>query len=158
MKGALDRPLQVLVVEDNDNDVELLRIALAEHGAETVLHHVRNGEECMAFLRHGSGHAGSPVPDLVLLDLNMPRMDGREVLAAMSEDPQLCNLPVVVLSTSSAAQDITESYEHRCRSYMVKPSNYEDFAALCGAVIEYWCSLVLLPQAAKPVAAGTTPA
>ena len=139
------RPAEVLIAEDNDDDVELTRIAFESVGRTIHLRHVRNGEECMAFLRKQGGYAGVPTPDLVLLDLNMPRMDGREVLAQIAGDELLRCLPVVVLTTSSAKEDILGTYNLHCSSYIVKPVDFAQFERAIRILSDYWFSVVVLP-------------
>lgn len=139
------RPAEILLVEDNDDDAELMRLGFAKAKLAVNMHRVRNGEECMAFLRREGDHADALVPDLILLDLNMPRMDGREVLTEISGDDALRHLPVVVMTTSSADQDIIDSYKLRCSSYVVKPVDFTQFAEAVRSIANYWFSLVVLP-------------
>ena len=142
---ARGRPAEILLVEDNEDDAELTRIGFQRAKFSVRLHHVRDGEECMAFLRKQEKYAGAPTPDLVLLDLNMPRMDGREVLDAVARDESLRHLPVVVLTTSDADRDVLESYRLHCRSYIVKPVDFENFAKAVRSLADYWFTLVVLP-------------
>ncbi|MBE0620778.1 MAG: response regulator [Burkholderiales bacterium] len=143
------RPAEVLLVEDNDNDAELTRIGFDLAGLAVNLHRVPNGEECMDFLRKQGMHAGATAPDIVLLDLNMPRMGGHEVLLALSRDERLNHLPVVVLSTSAAQGDILKSYKLGCRSYVVKQMDFTQFSAEIKGIVDYWFGLVALPPQAK---------
>src|SRR5258708_7036166 len=115
------RPAVILLVEDNENDVELTRIAFKRSKLLLDLHPVKDGVECMAFLRKEGEYTDAPTPDLILLDLNMPRMGGREVLTEMVEDEALCSIPVVVLTTSAQDEEILKMYKLRCSSYIVKP-------------------------------------
>jgi chemotaxis family two-component system response regulator Rcp1 len=142
--SARGRPAEVLLVEDNDDDAELARIALGQATFAVKLHRVTNGEECMAFLRKEGVYTAAPVPDLILLDLNMPRMDGREVLHAIGADDALRHLPVVVLTTSAADEDVIVSYRLGCRSYIVKPPDFGSFAKAIRGLTDYWFSLVVL--------------
>src|SRR5580658_2569031 len=114
------RPAEILLAEDNENDVELTRLAFKMSKLLLNLHHVRDGEECMAFLRKQGKYSNAPTPDLMLLDLNMPRKDGREVLAEVVADTTLNAIPVVVLTTSSQDEEILKLYKLRCSSYIVK--------------------------------------
>lgn len=139
------RPAEILLVEDNDNDVELTRIGFKRTHLSINLHHVPDGVECMAFLHKEGQYAGVPTPDLILLDLNMPRMNGREVLEAISQDDGLRHLPVVVLTTSDAESDVLSSYKLRCSSYIVKPVDFENFARVVQSLTDYWFTLVVLP-------------
>lgn len=142
---ARNRPAEVLVTEDNDNDAELLRIGFNRTKFAVNLHHVHNGEECLAFLRKEAPYTDAPTPDLILIDLNMPRMDGRELLEAITHDEQLQHLPIVILTTSDAQKDIFLSYKLRCSSYIVKPISFEEFAAVVQGIASYWFALVELP-------------
>ncbi len=140
------RPAQILLVEDNENDVELTKIGFQRARFAVNLHHVPNGEECMAFLRREGKYADAPMPDLILLDLNMPRMDGREVLQEITADDTLKHLPVVVLTTSDAEKDVLMSYRLRCNSYIVKPVGFENFSKAIQSLGDYWFTLVVLPS------------
>jgi two-component system response regulator len=139
------RPAEILLVEDNDNDVELTRIGFKRTHLSLNLHHVPDGVECMAFLHKEGQYAGVPTPDLILLDLNMPRMNGHEVLQAISQDDGLRHLPVVVLTTSDAEKDVLSSYQLRCSSYIVKPVDFDNFAKAVQSLTDYWFTLVVLP-------------
>ena len=140
------RPAEILLVEDNENDVELTRLGFERAQFAVNLHHVPDGEECMAFLRKEGPYAERPNPDLVLLDLNMPRMDGREVLAEVSKDEKLRHLPIVVLTTSDSEWDILTSYRFRCSSYIVKPVDFASFSRVVETLSDYWFALVVLPR------------
>jgi two-component system, chemotaxis family, response regulator Rcp1 len=142
---AESRPAEVLLVEDNDNDVELTRIAFEKSRLLVNLHHAKDGEECMAFLRKQDKYASAPTPDIILLDLNMPRMDGREVLTEISNDESLCHLPVVILTTSAEESEILKMYKLRCSSYIVKPVNLDQFMHVIQSVTDYWLTVVVLP-------------
>ena len=148
MNGPLEgiRPAEVLVVEDNADDVELMRISFQRSYFAVHLHHVTNGEDCMAFLRREGEWAQAPRPDLVLLDLNMPRMDGREVLEQVVQDPKLRNIPIVVLTTSNDEPDVVAAYDLRCSSYIVKPVDFEKFVRVVRGIADYWFTLVVLPS------------
>ncbi len=151
---AHSRPAEVLLVEDNDNDVELTKLGFKRAKFAVNLHHVRNGEECMAFLRKEGRYAEAPTPDLILLDLNMPRMDGREVLEEVTRDENLKHLPIVVLTTSKADGDVLMSYRLRCNSYIVKPVNFENFAKVIQSLTDYWFTLVVLPSETRSKSAS----
>lgn len=142
---ARGRPVEVLLVEDNPDDVELMRIGFRRAKFAVNLHHVGNGEECMAFLRREAPYADAPRPDLVLLDLNMPRMDGREVLAEIVKDDSLVQIPIVVLTSSDADSDVLTSYRLSCSSYIVKPVDFEQFSNVVRGIGDYWFTLVVLP-------------
>ena len=148
------RPAEILLVEDNDNDAELTKIGFRRAKLAVNLTHVGNGEECMAFLRKEGKYADAPTPDLILLDLNMPRMDGREVLEEVSRDDHLKHLPIVVLTSSEADKDVLMSYQLRCNSYIVKPIDFENFAKVIQSLADYWFTVVVLPTTASSRSAG----
>lgn len=143
------RIAQVLLVEDNDNDAELTRLGFQRAKFAVDLHHVKNGEECMKFLRKQGAYAAAPTPDLILLDLNMPRMDGREVLEEIGRDERLQHLPVVILTSSDTDRDVLASYKLRCSSYIVKPLDFESFSSSIQSLADYWFTLVVLPPRAR---------
>ncbi|CDK98451.1 Response regulator rcp1 [Magnetospirillum gryphiswaldense MSR-1 v2] len=136
----------ILLVEDDPGDAGLTKAALAQARILCKLHHVNDGVEAMAFLRRQGIHADAPTPHLVLLDLNMPRMSGREVLAAMRGDEALHKIPVVVLTTSDVEADIETSYELGANSFITKPVDIDQFIDSIKAVGDYWFSIVRLPQ------------
>ncbi len=143
------RPAVILLAEDNDNDVELTKLGFLRAKFAVELHHVPNGEECMAFLRKQGRYAGVPTPDIILLDLNMPRMDGIEVMREINNDDALKHHVVVVMTSSKADEDVLGSYKLRCSSYLVKPVNFEDFARMIQSLGDYWFTLVTLPPAKR---------
>ena len=142
---AVTRPLEVLLAEDREDDALLTREAFRRSGRPVNVHHVENGLECLAFLRKEDRHAQAPTPDLVLLDLNMPLMGGREVLAAIVAEERLKHLPVVVLTTSDADADVLDMYRMRCSSYVTKPVDFDRFLKVISVLAEYWTTLVVLP-------------
>ncbi len=139
------RPAHILLVEDNENDVILTREGFRHSRLAIDLQVTKDGEECMAFLHKQGEYAAAPTPDLILLDLNMPRMDGREVLAAIAADEHLRHIPVVILTTSTDEQEILKMYQLRCSSYIVKPVNFENFLHIIQLIGEYWLTVVVLP-------------
>jgi CheY-like chemotaxis protein len=139
------RPAHVLLVEDSEGDVILTQKSFARATPAVDLAHVENGEECMKYLRQQGKYAGAQPPDLVLLDINMPVMDGREVLAEMQKDAALRQVAVVVLTTSSAARDVTEMYQLGCNSYITKPVDYTQFQKIIQNLATYWFTTVALP-------------
>jgi two-component system, chemotaxis family, response regulator Rcp1 len=139
------RPAQILLVEDNHNDVELTRVAFEMSKLPFRLHHVKDGVDCMAFLRKEGECVNVPTPDLILLDLNMPRKNGREVLTEMMADETLGYLRVVVLSTSSNDDEILKMYKLGCSSYIIKPVDFERFLVVVRSLAEYWFTVVMLP-------------
>jgi two-component system, chemotaxis family, response regulator Rcp1 len=154
------RPAELLLVEDNENDVELTRLGLEKSKLLLNLHHAKDGVECMEFLRKQGAYAGAPRPDLVLLDLNMPRMNGKEVLAEIVADETLCTLPVIVLTTSKDEEELLKMYKLRCSSYIVKPVDFKQLLRVVQSLADYWFTVVVLPSAqcaieAKAVASVT---
>ena len=147
MSTMLDgsRPAEILLAEDNENDVILTREGFRRSKLLVNLHSVRDGVGCMEFLRREGKYADAPAPDLVLLDMNMPRMNGREVLEAIVADGKLKHIPVIVLTTSVAEQDVCQMYKLRCSGYIVKPVDFERFAEVLRRFADYWFTVVVLP-------------
>lgn len=140
-------PFVILLAEDEPADAHLVQAALAESGIAADLHHVRDGREALEFLRHqGARFAQAPRPSLILLDLNMPRMDGRECLAELKADSQLRDIPVVILTTSEAERDVVVAYHLGASGYITKAMNIDTFIATIGQLGHYWIHLVRLPQ------------
>ena len=146
MSRGRGRVFDLLLVEDSVTDVELTEEALATAGIETDLHVVSDGEAAMSFLRRQPPHETARRPDLVLLDLNMPRKDGREVLRDMKRDEQLRSIPVLVLTTSGAQEDVAEAYANGANAYIRKPVHFDDFIATMRAVEQFWMSAATLPD------------
>jgi two-component system, chemotaxis family, response regulator Rcp1 len=142
---TLGRTAIILLVEDNQNDVKLTRLSFEKARMKVDLHVVEDGEECMAFLRKKGQFTSAPTPDLILLDLNLPGMDGREVLAEISGDEVLRHFPVVILTTSRNEEEILKMYQLRCSSYIVKPIDLEQFLRVVRTITEYWFTVVVLP-------------
>jgi CheY-like chemotaxis protein len=138
--------IDVLLVEDDPGDVLMTREAFADHKLKNTLHVVDNGADAMAFLRKEGDHADAPTPDLVLLDLNLPRMDGREVLAAIKGDELLRTIPVVVLTTSEAEEDVLRSYQLHANAYVTKPVDFERFLDVVRQIDEFFVTVVKLPR------------
>ncbi|HEV2088641.1 MAG TPA: response regulator [Cryptosporangiaceae bacterium] len=143
---AEPRMVEVLLVEDDPGDVLLTREALADNKVHNRLHIVNNGADAMAFLRREGPYADAPTPDLVLLDLNLPRMDGREVLAAIKSDESLRRIPVVVLTTSEAEDDVLRSYDLHANAYITKPVDFAQFVEVVRQVDDFYLSVVRLPR------------
>jgi two-component system response regulator len=137
---------KILLVEDNQNDVILTREAFRRAKLAVDLHHVENGQQCLDFLRKRGPYSDAPTPDLVLLDLNMPVMDGRAVLQQLSDDDSLRYLPVVILTTSAEEKDILDMYKLRCSSYIIKPIDFNQFVRVVNEFSDYWFTLVVLPS------------
>jgi chemotaxis family two-component system response regulator Rcp1 len=144
--GVMGRPVELLLVEDNPGDVELTREALEEARVRNRLSVVGDGVEALAFLRREGPYAGAPRPDLVMLDLNLPRKDGREVLAEIKQDPELRRIPVVVLTTSEAEKDVLGAYELHANAYIVKPVDLDQFLGVVRSVEGFWLAVVRLPS------------
>jgi CheY-like chemotaxis protein len=140
------RTLIVLLVEDEPADAHLVRLALQEGQVLVDLHHVCDGVDAFAFLRHEGDYANVPMPDLILLDLNMPRMDGRQFLQKIKLDPALHQVPVVVLTTSDAETDMVQSYDNFAAGFIVKPVDVDDFIKVVRGISEYWVNIVRLPK------------
>jgi len=138
--------LQVLLVEDSPGDVRLTREAFRDTNLAVDLHVAMDGIEAMAFLRREGEHKAAPRPDIILLDLNLPRMDGREVLAHIKEDPSLKMIPTVILTTSDAEADIVKSYQLQANCYLSKPVQLDAFESLVRSINEFWMTRVKLPQ------------
>ena len=143
--GAATRPIEVLLVEDNPGDVRLTREALKEGKVCNNLNVAADGIEALAYLRREGTHAGSARPDLILLDLNLPRMDGREVLEVIKADPALRNIPVVVLTSSQAERDIVRAYDLRANCYVSKPVDFDQFIIVVKSIEDFWFTIVKLP-------------
>lgn len=140
----------VLLAEDDENQVMLTELALEKAGVKADLHVVADGVECMEFLERSGRHAAAPAPDLLLLDLHMPRMDGREVMTRIAASESLRSLPVVVLTTSTNQEDVDRMYELRCSSYVVKPVEFQQFVETARQLGRYWFELATLPSPRDP--------
>jgi CheY-like chemotaxis protein len=145
------KAINILLVEDNLADRVLTKEALEEARIANHLHTVDDGIEALAFLRRQGPYAVAPAPDLILLDLNMPRMDGREFLEICKRDPALRHIPVVVLTTSKAEEDVARSYNLRANCYITKPVDFDQFLAVIKHIEEFWLNVVTLPGAAERV-------
>ncbi|WP_407635437.1 response regulator [Novispirillum itersonii] len=139
-----ERIIEILLVEDNPGDARLAAEAFKEGTIPTRLHVASDGIEAMAFLRRQGRHEAAPRPDMILLDLNLPRKDGREVLAEIKEDPALRRIPVIVLTTSQAENDVTRAYDLHANCYIVKPVDFDRFIDVVKGIEDFWCSLVKL--------------
>jgi CheY-like chemotaxis protein len=132
----------ILLVEDNPSDVLLTQIAIKQCKLLNSLHVAEDGEDALAFLRRESPHVGAPRPDIILLDLNLPRMDGRELLAIIKKDPQLRTIPVVVLTTSDAETDVVQSYALHANAYITKPVDMNQFVRIVKGIDDFWFGIV----------------
>jgi CheY-like chemotaxis protein len=140
-----DDVMKVLLVEDDPGDVLMTREALAEQHVPNRLFVVPDGVAALEFLRNQGEHTAAPTPDLILLDLNLPRMDGREVLAAVKGDPTLARIPVVVLTTSDADEDVVASYALHANAYVTKPVDFDRFVDVVRKIDDFFVSVVRLP-------------
>ncbi len=145
MKATRGRAIQILLVEDSPGDVRLTEEILRDAKIANDLHVVTDGEDAMDFLRGSGAHADAPRPDVMLLDLNLPRKDGREVLAEIKADPMLRRIPVIVLTTSSADEDVLHSYDLNANCYITKPIDLDEFISVVRSIEDFWLSIVRLP-------------
>ncbi|MFQ5858401.1 MAG: response regulator [Anaerolineae bacterium] len=143
------RPIVILLVEDNPGDVRLTTEAFRTNKLRNTLHVVRDGVEALTFLHRERQYAGAPRPDLVLLDLNLPKKDGREVLAEIKADEGLRRIPVVVLTTSQAEEDILKVYNLNGNCYITKPVDLEQFITVVKSIEDFWLTIVKLPPDSK---------
>jgi chemotaxis family two-component system response regulator Rcp1 len=147
--GGDDMPIEVLLVEDSPGDVRLTREAFRDANRNIRLHVAADGVEAMAFLKRDGPHAAAPRPDLILLDLNLPKMDGREVLAHIKADDDLKAIPTVILTTSDAEADIVNSYQLLANCYLSKPVQLDEFERLVKSINDFWITKAKLPQQLK---------
>jgi CheY-like chemotaxis protein len=145
--GAL---AQILLVEDSPTDVELTVELLREARVANELHVARDGEEALAFLRHDTGYEQTPRPDLILLDLNLPRVKGQDVLQAIKNDPELKVMPVIVLTSSSVDSDVLSAYRQHANAFVSKPLDVDEFTRVVRSIEGFWLSIVRLPPSSSP--------
>jgi two-component system, chemotaxis family, response regulator Rcp1 len=143
--STVAREVNILLVEDNPGDVRLTVEALRDGRIANQLHVVHDGEDAMDFARQQGDYVDAPRPDLILLDLNLPRKDGREVLEELKNDPELHRIPVIVLTTSSSEADVLRSYDLHANCFISKPIGYDDFIAAVRSIENFWLKLVQLP-------------
>lgn len=148
---SLRRTFEILLVEDSPTDVLLATEALSHANVKNHLHVVSDGVAATAFLNRIGHYSKAPRPDLILLDLNLPKKDGREVLAEIKAQPSLTQIPVVVLTTSKAEDDILTSYAHHANCYITKPMDFDQFVGIVREVVSFWFRVVALPPAPRPV-------
>jgi len=139
------KPIEILLVEDNQGDADLAREALENSKVRNALHWVSDGEEAMAFLQRKGKFANAPRPDLILLDLNLPKKDGREVLADIKSDSNLMRIPVVILTISKEEEDILKTYNLHANCYITKPIDLHQFIKVVKAIEDFWLTIVKLP-------------
>ena len=140
-------PVEILLVEDNPGDVRLTKEALREGKVYNNLHWAKDGVEALEFLRREGKHAKAPRPDIILLDLNLPKKDGREVLSEIKTDDGLKTIPVVILTTSQAEEDIVRSYHLHANCYVTKPVDLEKFIVVVQSIDRFWLTIATLPRA-----------
>jgi len=140
------RPIEILLVEDNPGDVRLVQEAMNENKLHNHLSAVGDGVEAIAYLHREGAYADADRPDIILLDLNLPRKDGREVLSEIKQDSSLKRIPMVVLTSSSAEQDIFKSYDLQVNCYITKPVDLEQFIKVVKSIEEFWLTIVKLPE------------
>jgi len=145
-KSGRVKPVEILLVEDNPGDVKLTIEALRDGKVHNHLNVAPDGVEALAFLRREGKYAAAPTPDLILLDLNLPKVDGREVLAEVKADDNLKHIPVVVLTTSQADQDIIRSYDLHANCYVTKPVDLDQFITVVHSIETFWFTIVTLPE------------
>lgn len=141
------RPVEILLVEDNPGDVHLTMEAFKEAKVRNNISVADDGMKAMAFLRHEGEYKNAPLPDLILLDLNLPRKDGREVLAEIRLDPKLTRIPVVIMTTSQAEEDIAKAYDLHVNCYITKPMDLDQFIKVARSIEDFWLTVVKLPSA-----------
>jgi chemotaxis family two-component system response regulator Rcp1 len=149
MEASRTEPVEILLVEDNVRDARLAEETLKDSKINNNLYHVKDGVEAMQYLRRQGEYAGVPVPDLILLDLNLPRKDGREVLADVKEDPRLRLIPVVVMTSLEAERDLVRTYVLHANAYVVKPIDLDGFVEVVQGVKDFWLTIVKLPPKAE---------
>ena len=142
---VMTKPAEILLVEDNPGDVRLTREALKEAQIKSRLHVVSDGVEALDFLRRRGAHARAPAPDIILLDLNLPRLDGKEVLAEIKADPMLRRIPTIVLSTSRADEDVAQAYDLHANCYVSKPIDMDEFIETIKQIDGFWLATVTRP-------------
>lgn len=140
------KPFEILLLEDEPADAHLVRVSLKESRVHCQLHHVSDGREGLDFLQHKPPYTSAPRPDLILLDLNMPRMNGHEFLAALKADEDLRDIPVVVLTTSEVERDVEASFKQGAAGYITKPVDMQQFTAAIAQLSDYWFVLTRLPR------------
>lgn len=145
MAQASGAPIEILLVEDNPGDVRLTQEAVREAKIRNTLNVVNDGEQAIAYVRRQGAYADRRRPDLILLDLNLPRKDGREVLQDLKSDPDLHRIPVVVLTSSAAEQDILRTYDLYANAYVTKPVDLEQFMRVVSSIQDFWLNIVKLP-------------
>ena len=140
------RAVDVLLIEDDSGDILIIREALETHEIRNILHVARDGQEGLDYLYQRGSHEGAPRPDLILLDLNLPKYDGRQLLERIKSDPDLCHIPIVVVSTSAADDDVLRSYRLHANAYVTKPVGFEQFTNVIRQIDDFFVQVVCLPR------------
>ncbi len=146
MNSSTGKPINILIVEDNPGDARLIKEVLNEGKILNDLHIVKDGVEAMEFLHKRGEYAKAPRPDLIILDLNLPKKDGREVLAEVKSDQHLKSIPIVIMTTSNAEEDILKSYNLHANCYITKPLDFHQFVKVVESIENFWFSMVKLPK------------
>ena len=144
--AIIGKQIKILFVEDNEGDIGLIEEVFEEAKIRNILHVAKDGEEAMLFLRGEERFSGSPRPDIILLDLNLPKKDGREVLKEIKEGEDLKNIPVVILTTSGAEKDVLKAYDLHANSYITKPLDFNQFMKVIESIENFWLEIVKLPM------------
>lgn len=142
----LSQNIEILLVEDNPGDIRLIVEVLKDGKLHNNLSVVEDGEQALSYLKRGGSYPNAIVPDLILLDLNLPKINGTEVLAEIRKDPQLKHIPVIILTTSEAEQDILKAYDLHANCYITKPVNLDDFLTVVRSIEDFWLTIVKLPR------------
>jgi two-component system response regulator len=145
MQSTIIAPIDILIIEDNEGDARLIKEVLSDGKIANLLHNVKDGVQAMAFLRKEGSYVNVVMPDLIILDLNLPKKDGREVLSEIKDDPELKKIPVVIMTTSQAEEDILKSYNLHANCYITKPIDLNQFIKVVKSIEEFWFSIVKLP-------------
>jgi CheY-like chemotaxis protein len=144
--AIIGKQIEILLVEDNEGDIGLIEEVFEEAKIRNILHVAKDGEEAMLFLRGEERFSGSPHPDIILLDLNLPKKDGREVLKEIKEGEDLKNIPVVILTTSGAEKDVLKAYDLHANAYITKPLDFNQFMKVIESIENFWLEIVKLPM------------
>jgi len=144
--AIIGKQIKILLVEDNEGDIGLIEEVFEEAKIRNILHVAKDGEEAMLFLRGEERFSGSPRPDIILLDLNLPKKDGREVLKEIKEGEDLKNIPVVILTTSGAEKDVLKAYDLHANAYITKPLDFNQFMKVIESIENFWLEIVKLPM------------
>ena len=145
-EDVIEKSVEILLVEDNPSDVRLVQEALKDGKLRNSINVVGDGEKALAFLKKEGDYQDGPHPDLILLDLNLPKVDGREMLAQIKQCPELKRIPVIVLTTSKSEEDILKSYELQANCYITKPVELDQFIAIVQSIEHFWLTIVRLPE------------